>query len=85
MPIVSWANPEAEYWQALTKTLRMLIAAGATTQEITDSLNAEGLRSVRGRKFSKANVAWILRRLGLSTATYTRHLPSRKRRPKREG
>ena len=69
------------YWETLRKAVRALVARELTAAEIAAELNKQGIGTLSGKGWTTANLQWAMQeRLGISTATYKRSLPSRKRR-----
>jgi transposase len=70
------------YWDALKRAVRVLVAQGMTAREIAEELNRQEITTASGNRWTESTVQWALhRRLGLSTVHYTRHLPTKRRKP----
>lgn len=68
------------YYDSLRKAVRALVEHELTVAEIADELNRQEIPTVTGKAWTHASLEWVMRhRLGISTATYQRHLPSRRR------
>lgn len=68
------------YYEALRKAVRALVDRAMTVAQISDALNDQGIRTVQGNAWTPSALEWVMRhRLGISTATYQRRLPSRRK------
>lgn len=69
------------YWDALKRAVRVLVAQGYTARELAEELNRQQICTASGKRWTESTMQWALhRRLGLSTVHYTRHLPLKSRR-----